>query len=390
MSDTLKQSASVAAGAALAILAGAACAAPGCTDAAPRLDDIQIVGTHNSYRMPFGAHERQIFEAINGASLTMATDYRPRPLAEQLDAGVRSIELDLWPDPQGDAYGDPLIRHLIDAAGLSQDRALAPFEPPATDFKVLHRKDEDYASHCRTFRACLAQLGQWSARHPGHEPVIVFIEAKRPQPPVAAIREQPAWRAAPTFDAARVRAIDTAILDTLPATKLITPAQLLGRHANLREAALAGGWPTLAQARGRFAFVLFEERDLVRDGVRSPASYYLDGVDWRRAAMFVAANDARAPYAAFVKAGDEDYDDEQVRALVAQGFIVRRLADEHTREAHSGTTARRERALASGAQIVITDFYWPEPDFGHHYQVRLPGGSAWRPSPGRPCAGRGG
>ncbi len=61
----------------------------------------------------------------------------------------------------------------------------------------------------------------------------------------------------------------------------------------------------------------------------------------------------------------------RIRELVKQGFLVRTRADADTREARSGETARREAAFASGAQVVSTDYYEPNPAFGTGYQVAL-------------------
>jgi len=45
-------------------------------------------------------------------------------------------------------------------------------------------------------------------------------------------------------------------------------------------------------------------------------------------------------------------------------------ADEDTREARDGNTARREAAFSSGAQFVVTDFLLPDKSIGA-YQVRM-------------------
>ncbi len=60
-----------------------------------------------------------------------------------------------------------------------------------------------------------------------------------------------------------------------------------------------------------------------------------------------------------------------------------RAADADTREARSGETARREAAFASGAQVVSTDYYEPNPAFGTGYEVALPGGGVARCNPVR-------
>jgi hypothetical protein len=63
---------------------------------------------------------------------------------------------------------------------------------------------------------------------------------------------------------------------------------------------------------------------------------------------------------------------------VNQGFLIRTRADADTREARSGDTARREAALASGAQFISTDYQDPDPRFGTGYAAKLPDGAVTR------------
>jgi hypothetical protein len=73
--------------------------------------------------------------------------------------------------------------------------------------------------------------------------------------------------------------------------------------------------------------------------------------------------------------------------LVGRGYIVRTLADAGTAQARSGERAQMLAALASGAHIVSTDYYRPDPrsaDFRSgwtNYRVALPGGGPARTNP---------
>ena len=62
---------------------------------------------------------------------------------------------------------------------------------------------------------------------------------------------------------------------------------------------------------------------------------------------------------------------DEIRSLVAEGFLVRTRADAGTVEARANDGSRRDKALASGAQLVSTDFPEPDPRFGD-YHVSLP------------------
>jgi hypothetical protein len=77
---------------------------------------------------------------------------------------------------------------------------------------------------------------------------------------------------------------------------------------------------------------------------------------------------------------------DEITKRVNQGYFVRTRADADTRQARDGSTARRDAALQSGAQIVSTDYYRPDLRGGKEtgwtdYHVRLPGGGPVRMNP---------
>jgi hypothetical protein len=73
--------------------------------------------------------------------------------------------------------------------------------------------------------------------------------------------------------------------------------------------------------------------------------------------------------------------------MVGRGYIVRTMADASTVQARSGDVTIRDAALASGAQIVSTDYYRPDPRGSMpgsgwtNYKVELPGGGPARSNP---------
>src|SRR5205814_6117638 len=78
--------------------------------------------------------------------------------------------------------------------------------------------------------------------------------------------------------------------------------------------------------------------------------------------------------AAFVKENDPSATSPSISDLVAAGYLVRTRADGDTVEARSGDTGPRGAAIASGAQMVSTDYPVPDPDFGTGYAVPIPAG----------------
>ncbi len=95
--------------------------------------------------------------------------------------------------------------------------------------------------------------------------------------------------------------------------------------------------------------------------------------------LFASVDDAH-PAAAWFKINDPVAEAERIRRLVGAGFLVRTRADADTRDARADDPGRREAALASGAQLVSTDYPEANPSFGP-YHVRLPGGVVVRPNP---------
>jgi membrane-associated phospholipid phosphatase len=355
--------------------ADAAGAGPGCQrawmDHNLKLNDLVTVGTHNSYKtQPPDA----ILALVRAAEPDRADelDYGHRPLSEQLDAGARQLEIDVYYDPQGGRFLDPAG---LRAAGLTLDpaRRAALAEP---GFKVMHVQDIDVLSSCVTLRACLGAVRRWSLEHPDHAPILLMFNAK-----TEATQTSGGVDALP-FDAAAFDALDREVRAVFPPQALITPDDVQGRYPTLREAVIHGAWPTLGQARGKVLFALDEDPPKI--AVYRGRRRSLEG------RVFFVNTDERSPAAAYLTLNDPVEEAERIRKAVAAGFIVRTRADSGTLEARRNDTRRRDAALASGAQFVSTDYLWPEPRRHNDYQVRLPGGAAVLCNPvraARRCAG---
>lgn len=305
-----------------------------------RLNDIVAVGTHNSYKQAIPPAD--MARLIAADPRAEAIDYAHRPLGEQLDAGMRQVEIDVYRDDAGGRYARP-----------GDDPAMS-----APGFKVMHMPGVDRRSSCITLALCLRELRTWSDAHPDHAPILILLNAKDAPTPLAPEPEP--------FDAAGFDALDTELRRALPDDRRITPDEVQGGKATLRDAVLAGGWPTLAKARGRFIVALDEgpaKVALYRGARRS-----LEG-----RVMFVNTDEA-SPAAAYLTLNDPVAEGPRIAAAVRAGFLVRTRADDGTREARTGDTRRRDAALASGAHYVSTDYPWPDRRFGG-YRVLLPGGA---------------
>ena len=86
-----------------------------------------------------------------------------------------------------------------------------------------------------------------------------------------------------------------------------------------------------------------------------PTAYLEGHPSLRKRVMFVSVGETDSA-SAFLKLNDPVGDFEKIQRVVKQGFLVRTRADSGTRESRSNDGSKRDRAFASGAQFVSTDY----------------------------------
>ena len=345
-----------------AVLATAAAPAP---RAALRMNDIQVVGSHNSYKKRIAP---AVFAALQqrDPKLAAALDYDHLTLAQQLDRGVRQLEIDIFADPQGGRFAHPMGEKIARAAGEQTGFDEAAMMKPG--FKVFHIPEVDYRS-CGTFKQCIGQIDAWSRAHPRHLPIMVTINAAdRPinKPGVT----DPLPLTAPLLDA-----LDAEIRDVLTPDRIITPDDVRGNAPTLRDAVTSKGWPTLERARGKIYFVLDTPSDV--------SDRYRAGHPSLKGRPIFGWYDTDQPEASVEIVGDPREDGAKIRQWVKQGFIVRTRSDADTKEARENDHARQQAAIDSGAQAISTDYYpgAPTRPWNRGFTVTLPGGVMERCNP---------
>lgn len=284
-----------------------------------RINQLQFIGTHNSYHVR--ARPSRNFPSLN---------YNHAPLDVQLDRGVRSLELDLH-----------------DRDGV---------------FEVFHIVKFDEGTTCRRLRDALETIRKWSDAHPGHLPISFLFELKKDGVGVENIR---------AFDLAALERLDELLRSVFPKSRSISPDDVRGTAATLREAVQKNGWPTLAASRGKVFFILHDAgklRDLYVQGHPS----------LRGRVMFVRSDETRDYAATLVM---DDPRDADIPRLVNSGYFIRTRADSNLQTAHAGKPSRRKTAMESGAQIVSTDFPTGEPQAGTGYVVEFPNSAPARVNP---------
>lgn len=290
-------------------------------DDAVGLNQIQVIGSHNSYHV-------SNFDQIGGVSPLAATlDYTHDPLPEQLDEGLRSFELDVFLRDDGELH-------------------------------VLHFPDFDPITTCDLFTDCLTQIHDWSQDNPDHVPLGVLVEVKSP---------------AEELGASGMDQIDEDVRSVFAEDEIITPDDVRGGAATLGEA-VPEGWPSLGESRGQAMFAMDNE-DAVRD-------LYADGHPSLEGRVLFTSSAEGRPDAAFIKLNDPTGDLDEIQRLVAAGYIVRTRADSDLLNAQNGETEDRDNAFLSGAQWVSTDYPAtedPAPNSG--YTVAFPDGTFARCNP---------
>ena len=347
----------------LAVASVAACAQSSQSeqDSRIRLNQIQVIGSHNSYHAGFAPSEAKLMQQRNPRAFD-ALDYSHPPLDQQLSAGIRQIELDIYADAHGGRFAHPAITTMTAEAHLPPDPPLDPdHQLDKPGFKIMHVVGIDQRSTCPTLIACLTTVRTWSSAHPQHLPIFILIETKQDKS-----NEKPKPYAVPTepFTASVFDELDAKIRSVFSASEMITPDQVRGSYATLPEAIANGGWPTLAQARGKVIFLLDQSSVTPIYTAAHPAL--------RGRVLFTNAVPG-SPDAAFVEQNEGS--PTAIDALVKQGYLVRTRTDEPTADARTNNVAKRDRALSSHAQMLSTDYPASEPArWPGHYSVAFPRG----------------
>ena len=334
-------------------------------DGVIHLNQIQVIGSHNSYHAGFAPSERRFLEQAAPKTLR-GLDYSHAPLADQLNGGVRQIEIDVFNDPAGGRFAHPAIVQQVAAAHLPPDPDFDPLhEMDKPGFKVMHVQDLDERSTCHTFVVCLTQVRDWSQQHPQHLPLFLLVETKEGKPD-----SMPHAPDADVFTPAIFDALDAEIRSVFAPAEMITPDEVRGSAPSLNAAVLGLGWPTLAKARGRVLFLLDQKK---------AGPVYAQGHPSLKGRVLFTNAVAGEPDAAFIEQNNGTR--AEIDALVKHGYLVRTRTDEGTEQARTDDRTRLHLALSTGAQMLSTDYPSTEPSRWSPFVVALPDGLIARCNP---------
>ena len=322
------------------------------------LNQIQVIGSHNSYNLGFAPSEEKYARMHNPKGYA-SLEYHHATLTHQLDGGVRQLEIDIVQDPEGGRFARPKIVQLTKDAGLPPDPDFDPnHEMDKPGFKVIHIPDLNQRSSCHLLTSCLSEIRAWSKAHPRHVPLFLLIETKK-----GATRDVPNGVVAEPFTAVTFDALDKEIRSVFPDNEMVLPDEVRGKYPTLDAAVHAGNWPTLAKSRGKVIF-LMDQKDV--------GPIYTEGHPVLQGRVLFTNADPGRPDAAFIEenSGTQAVIDD----LVKQGYLIRARTDEGTVAARTNDTTRRDELLSSGAQMISTDYPLSEPSTWTGYSVGFANG----------------
>lgn len=337
-------------------------------DDALRLDQIQVIGTHNSFHVAAPDDEHQKLAALNADQAAQRTYTHPKLTTQLGTEKIRQIELDVFADSKGGLYAHPALADPADPAPYGDQQAA--MERPGT--KVLHEQDVDYHSVCPALVSCLREVKRWSDAHPQHVPLAINIQFK--DGPL--IFDVPDQAVPEKWTTEAMDGLDAEIRSVFDAGDLITPDDVRGDHATLEEAVLDHAWPTLGESRGKVLFLMINPEPY--------RSIYLQGHEGLKGRILFTNAEPGQPDASYVGLDDPVADGARITELVRKGYLVRTRADANDVEPKADDRSRLDVALASGAQWVSTDYPGPDgakPSLGTAYTAELPGFLAARCNP---------
>jgi hypothetical protein len=304
-----------------------------------KMNQTQVIGSHNSYKI--GIEKPLLDIILSERPEAIGLDYTHIPITQQLELGLRSLEIDVLYDPDGGRFSKPKGIDMLKVQGMEAK----PYNEEVMKdpgFKVLHIPDIDFRTHCSTFKVCLSDIRDWSRAHSDHLPIIITINPK------SSGLDRPGFAKIIPFDTKVLDALDKEIFEIFKNDELITPRFVRGKEKTLRKAIIDKGWPDLAKARGKILFVLDVDKELTE--------LYLKGDEDYARPMFSNTNPEN-PHAGFFIMNDPVKQEKDIVDRVKMGFMVRTRSDSDTREARTGDKSRFEAAIRSGAQVITTDYY---------------------------------
>lgn len=273
------------------------------SDESIKLNDIQLLASHNSYKKTGLALGRLFVGLGDSFAEARALKYGYLSLTNQFELGIRSMEFDVR------------LRNET--------------------FEITHVPLVDSSSVAVDFKRALEEIKLYSTNNPNHLPMIFIIEMKDDWMVL-----DPSLNA---FDQEALIQFD-ALIQEVMTDSLMTPQDIISDGKTLRQTIKEDGWPSLNTLLGRSFFV-------IHPGTYSQMYANIDP-NLDQLSVFIGAysDQSLEPYASFFV--ENNPFDEEIPGLIEENFMVRTRIDANL----IFDRVRMEQAIASGAQILTSDF----------------------------------
>lgn len=327
-----------------------------------KINEIQVIGSHNSYKKAILPEVYSYLSKKDTMNLLPRIQYEHIPIPEQLDLGLRNLEIDVYADSKGGKYAHPKILDLVKTTeAFDIDGKM---KKPG--YKMIHITDIDYQTWYYTLEDCLKDLKKWSDNHPEHDPIFITLEPKDGNK--NEFGTEPEHYTTQLFDD-----LDNELKKYLGKNKIITPNDVRGKYKTLNEAVINKNWPKVNDVKGKFIFVL--------DNNGKNRDLYTKNHSSLKGRIIFTNSTPGTPESAILFMNEPIENEAKIRELVKQGYIVRTRADADTMEARSEDYSRFEKAKNSGAQIITTDYYYPSKLFKSTYKISFDNDTYERKNP---------
>lgn len=277
-----------------------------------KLNEIAVMGTHNSYQLLGTLPKRGLMKTLQIISFGAVENkavFEMDTFTEQLEQGIRNLEIDIETvDDEGDV-----------------------------SFIVTHKAIIDNVSSAYNLAKGLEEIAMWSDNNPGHLPVYLLIEPKDDVPSINNMKN---------FSLEYALELDKVLRQVL-GDRLFTPQQVMGDYESFEEMRKADGWPTLKESAGKI-IVLLHTCDVTQKYIDTDTSI-------KTQAMFpmLLFGDIDKPYASFILDNDPVIASENNKKTVDENnLMVRTRADDYP----DFSDERYKSADNCGSHIITTDY----------------------------------
>ncbi len=277
-----------------------------------RINEIAVLGTHNSYQL-LATPSKRVLEKVRSilsfGKKGGKRNFEMDTFTQQLEMGVRNLEID--------------IETVDDGENVS--------------FIVTHNPITDNASSAYDFAKGLEEIALWSDNNPEHMPLYLLIEPKGEVDSVNNMKN---------FSLGYALELDSVIRQVL-GDRLLTPEKVKGGFESFEEMRKADAWPLIEDAAGKI-IVLLHPCDVTQEYINTDLSVSSQ-------AMFpmLRFEDIDKSYASFIL----DNEPENAAAnnsitVDEKKLMVRSRADNYP----SFTDEKYAFADICGSHIITTDY----------------------------------